>query len=591
LVDDPTNPQSAEDETALQATRALPGELKRLLSEPAMRLRRELIAFERRAREGSLDLGNEMRRLADLYRDAAVWLEEQATQAAASTHTDRLFAERILREPACRHRERAADLDREAGLAAASLDSARIAREYRRLVSLFDVEVTSFERKQFVNLSHEPNKAMNLNAYISLLGRSFRRRRQVNTTLLEETSRDLADVHVPNADYLITLDADSLLLGDYALHLVHVMEQPGNERLAVVQTPYTAVPGAESLIERISGATTDIQHIVHQGFTHWAATYWVGANALLRRTALEDIRSTVIERGFTVAKYIEDRTVIEDTESSIDLINKGWTLHNYPDRLAYSATPPDFGSLLIQRRRWANGGLIILPKLVAYLLRRPFRFGKVPEFFMRAHYLVSIAGTSAGVLLLLAYPFGDSIDTFWLPVSAVPYYLLYGRDLVKAGYRVSDLPRVYALNLALIPVNLGGVLRSLEQAMTKRKSAFLRTPKVPGRTASPAGYLFAEYLLFGYCVVSGAVDAVSGNWLHASFALLNGLLLGYALFALIGLRASLEDLIAHLGPERLDRLRLGFLGRQATGEVRAQEELIRPEHRATPSKVLPRRAS
>ena len=38
----------------------------------------------------------------------------------------------------------------------------------------FQVEVTSFERKRFVNLSHEPNKAMNLNSYIALIGRQWR---------------------------------------------------------------------------------------------------------------------------------------------------------------------------------------------------------------------------------------------------------------------------------------------------------------------------------------------------------------------------------------------------------------------------------
>ncbi|TMH25800.1 MAG: hypothetical protein E6H63_14345, partial [Betaproteobacteria bacterium] len=65
--------------------------------------------------------------------------------------------------------------------------------------------------------------------------------------------------------------------------------------------------------------------------------------------------------------------VIEDTESSIDLINRGWQLYNYPERLAFSATPADFGALLIQRRRWANGGLIILPKLLRYLVRGPGR--------------------------------------------------------------------------------------------------------------------------------------------------------------------------------------------------------------------------
>lgn len=64
-------------------------------------------------------------------------------------------------------------------------------------------------------------------------------------------------------------------------------------------------------------------------------------------------------------RFIQDRTVIEDTESSIDLRRKEWRLYNYPERLSYSATPPDFGSLVIQRGRWANGGLLILPKLLA----------------------------------------------------------------------------------------------------------------------------------------------------------------------------------------------------------------------------------
>ena len=66
---------------------------------------------------------------------------------------------------------------------------------------------------------------------------------------------------------------------------------------------------------------------------------------------------------YEIKQYIKDRTVIEDTESTIDMGLYGWRLHNYPERLSYSATPPDFGSLCIQRRRWANGGLLIVPKL------------------------------------------------------------------------------------------------------------------------------------------------------------------------------------------------------------------------------------
>jgi cellulose synthase (UDP-forming) len=84
--------------------------------------------------------------------------------------------------------------------------------------------------------------------------------------------------------------------------------------------------------------------MLHQGMTYYDATFWVGANAILRRTALEDIAEVDNTGQWPVKRYISDNTVIEDTESSIDLVSKKWRLHNYAERLSYSATPPDFGS-------------------------------------------------------------------------------------------------------------------------------------------------------------------------------------------------------------------------------------------------------
>ena len=80
------------------------------------------------------------------------------------------------------------------------------------------------------------------------------------------------------------------------------MEQPGNERIAVAQTPYSAVPKAAGLLERVAGATTDVQYIIHQGFTQYRATYWVGANAMLRTAALAEIAVTENERGSPVTR-------------------------------------------------------------------------------------------------------------------------------------------------------------------------------------------------------------------------------------------------------------------------------------------------
>src|SRR5207245_10487229 len=140
------------------------------------------------------------------------------------------------------------------------------------------------------------------------------------------------------------------------------------------------------------------------------ATFWVGANALLRRAALEDIREDVEERGHPVVRYIQDRTVIEDTESTVDLIARGWRLHNYPARLAYSATPPDFGALLIQRRRWANGGLLILPRLLHHLAHRLAGGPTIREGLVRCHYLVSPATINVGLFCLLPLPLAEGME-------------------------------------------------------------------------------------------------------------------------------------------------------------------------------------
>jgi cellulose synthase/poly-beta-1,6-N-acetylglucosamine synthase-like glycosyltransferase len=233
---------------------------------------------------------------------------------------------------------------------------------------------------------------MNLNTYIGLMGRRLKETSGRNGLWLEPCAHDEVGFEVSDAKYVLTLDADSLLLPAYSLRLVHFMEQPQNKRVAVAQTPYSAVPHAPNLIERIAGATTDIQYLIHQGFTEYEGTFWVGANALLRKSALEDIAQVEATSSLPIIKFIQDRTVIEDTESSIDLIARGWTLYNYPERLAYSATPPDFGALLIQRRRWANGGLLILPNCIRVLFQKPFGLSTLKEGFIRCHYLSSIAG-------------------------------------------------------------------------------------------------------------------------------------------------------------------------------------------------------
>ncbi|MHB8381658.1 MAG: glycosyltransferase family 2 protein [Candidatus Binataceae bacterium] len=548
LIDDPPSPSDPGHARNLAETRRLARDTDLMLRAQAERFAAELREFDARRARGVIQLSREGHRLAQLYREAARWLETQAVAAENQNHYDELYAERILREPARAHRGRAREIERWPHSANPALAQEQIAREYRRLAALFSAPITTFERKRFVNLSHAPNKAMNLNSYLALIGRNFREVIRSGGLFLEECDRDIAQVNIADADYIITLDADSLLLSDYALRLTHVMDQPESARYAVVESPFTAVPGSPSLLERLAGAQTDVQWIGSQGSTYYNASFWVGANALLRRAALEDICEIVVERGFPIRRYIQDHTLVEDTESTIDLVIRGWQIYCYPERLSYSATPPDFGALLIQRRRWANGPLLIVPKLLKYALRGPDRLKKLPESVLRLYTLTSATGAIAMLLMIaLRFPDAKLLPIVWLLLAAIPYYILYCRDLIDCGYEWWDLPRMYALNLLLIPANLAGLLKSLYQAVTGHQSAFVRTPKVPGRTAVPPLHVLIPVLIFA-CIIDSTLRAFAdGGWAYAAYGVVNAVCLGYGITWYVGLDVAWKDVALGFG--------------------------------------------
>lgn len=545
LIDNPPNPGQEEDRRQLEHTRALPDELQAQFSEQAAFYRQAQAAYVARTHAGSVDPRAELAELATLYRRAAAWFEAEAATVMDGQPLEelsfdlRFFVEKILLTPARKYHASATTLS-----AMTSIDAARLSRHYAVLAGIFDVTFSSFERKRYVNLSHDANKAMNLNSYMQLIGRSWKEIETPQGLILLQCAPQEATFSIPSADYVNTIDADSLMTHDYVSRLIHFLEQPENAKVAVAQAPCSSIPGSSVAIERIAGAVIDVQYHTHQGYTSWYASFWVGANAMLRMTALEAIKEVSTVNGKTVVIYIQDRTVIEDTESTIDLVEKGWLLYNYPARMTFSATPADFGSLLIQRRRWANGGLIILPKLLRYALRARKNMRLLKELFMRFNYLAMTTLSIAVMYLFAFYSFSPRLSTPLLIYANIPLLLLYARDLRVCGYRYSDVFRVISLNLMLLPIITAGVLKQLQQIITGRKVPFARTPKVKNRTGAPAFYYLMELAMIGYCVYMAAVNIHDREWSPAAYALINLSLLLYALIRYIGLRAMAEDLWA-----------------------------------------------
>ena len=543
LVDDKPNPTDPEVAARLDETRQIGKGIMELLAEPRARFEKALNNFEKKRLKPAHASMETVIELAEHYAWAAAGLEKLAEKEKMEDHVDQFFADQVLRELAD-------ELSLTAKALAAScregaqLPTSRVHQLYRRLVWIFRAELDVFERKKYASLSHEANKAMNLNSYIGLMGGSYKTQQTPDGPILVPVAKSSqGDVDIPDSDFVLTLDADSILLRDYCLRLVYFLEQPDNARVAVTQTPYSSFRGAATRIERLAGATTDVQHILHQGMSHYGATFWVGANAVIRKKALEDIAEAEWVGGFEIRRFIQDRTVIEDTESSVDLAQHGWTLVNYPERLSYSATPPDFGSLVVQRRRWANGGLLILPKLWATVRDRKRRNEFVPrmEVLIRLNYMASIAWASFGLIFLLAYPYDGRLLSPFVILAALPYFWAQASDLKYCGYKRTDIFRIYGFNLILLPVNLAGVLKSLQQALTGKKIPFARTPKVKNRTVSPILYVIAPLLIVAYSVLTLWRDYNAGNWANAAFAGFNAVVAAWAILAYIGIWNTVLD--------------------------------------------------
>jgi len=544
LIDDPPSPASKKGRRLLQQARSLPAEIQELLDEPRGNIEQRLGEFFTIDPMGAPSASTEqLAALASSYLYSSDWLKNLGEAQPQYDHADAFFVRYIIGALVADLLATGGALEQAASVEA-EVPIERVVQLAHRLRNIFTVTMSSFERKLFESLSHEPNKAMNLNSYLGLMGGNFRDTVSSAGRVLEPCEPEQADLVIRDPDFVLTLDADSVLLPEYCARLVYILNLEGFHDVAIAQTPYSAYPGSASRLERIAGASTDLQHIVHQGLTHHNATFWVGANAILRKRALDEIDTTSQKGNWRIHRYIGDRTVIEDTESTITLGSKGWRLYNYPERLSYSATPPDFGSLTIQRRRWADGGLLIAPKLIR-AARRKDGEGNRPnsgEVFLRLNYMASIAWGTICLLFLLAYPFNYQLLSPIVVVVALPYFVMMAVDLHNTGYKRTDVFRVYGFNLILIPVNLAGVINSLQQGITGEKVPFRRTPKISQRTPTPLLFVLTPYLLVGLAIFTIWHDTKHGLWVNFGFAVFNVVLAIYAIIAFMGLGTSLIDI-------------------------------------------------
>ena len=216
MVDDPTPSSDRRHAATLKATRELPDEINELLSGPGAVFTRTLEAFESRVSPDYQPDGAEIERLANTYGIAAAWLDRLADDEEADDRADHCFLDEVLRSLASDIRNIAAALH-EMAHQGNTLGADRVHQLYRRLAWTFRAHVTSFEGRQ----------------------------------------DGASELSIPDPDYVLIVEPNSMLRPEYCLRMVHLLQRAGHQQVATAQNPLRAFPGSATRHERIANGQTD----------------------------------------------------------------------------------------------------------------------------------------------------------------------------------------------------------------------------------------------------------------------------------------------------------------------------------------------
>ncbi len=206
--------------------------------------------------------------------------------------------------------------------------------------------------------------------YVTRTSNEHAKAGNINAALLKTTGQFVAIFdcdHVPTRSFL------QMTMGWFVK----------DERLAMLQTPhyfYSPDPFERNLnlFRKMPNEGELFYGLVQDGNDLWNATFFCGSCAVLRRTAIEEIKGIAVE------------TVTEDAHTSLRMQIRGWNTAYINIPQAAGLATESLSSHIGQRIRWARGMCQIL-RTDNPLTRRKLRFGqRLCYFNAMFHFLYSV---------------------------------------------------------------------------------------------------------------------------------------------------------------------------------------------------------
>lgn len=371
-------------------------------------------------------------------------------------------------------------------------------------------------------------------------------------------------------DFLLVLDADFVAPPGLVRALVPPFRDP---RVGMVQARWDHLNREENWLTRAQCLLLDGHFFFEHGgrFARDLFFNFNGTAGMWRRTCLED------------AGGWQSDTLTEDLDLSYRAQMAGWRFVFLEDVGVPAEVPARVGSLEIQQRRWAQGGIQTARKILPDLLRGPWSGRvKVEAVIHLLGHLAHPLTALLGLLILPAAVARRSLELdhlLWLDLplflaATGPFVAFYAAAAKRRGRSwtetLRDVPRTLALGIGLsAPVS-----RAVVRGLDARGDGFVRTPKRGGAErptyvgTSSRGDTLSKVGLGGLMTVCVILAVAGGYWAQLPFLVL---------FA-----------SGHLGlglPALGERLRAaGGTGDEPEGD---QEEDGEPEDQPSPHRLRP----
>jgi exo-beta-1,3-glucanase (GH17 family)/cellulose synthase/poly-beta-1,6-N-acetylglucosamine synthase-like glycosyltransferase len=303
-----------------------------------------------------------------------------------------------------------------------------------------------------------------------------------------------------DAEIIGVIDADYVVRPDWLKDLVPYF---ADQQVGMIQSPQDHRDGDRTIMHNAMNGE-------YAGFFDIGMVQRNEANAIIVHGTMCLIRRTAIAG----AGGWSSRTIVEDTDLGLTLLEQGWQVHYTNRRYGHGLLPDTFEAYKKQRHRWAYGGFQILRHHWRQLLPRARGLTRDQKREYALGWLNWLGAESLGVVVAI-------LNLLWVPVIvfldiAIPDRILTVPILAAFAVSLLHFVTLYRLRVS-IPLSqmLGAVVaamsvqwavaRAIGYGIWKESIPFTRTAKGGTTRRGPDFAAFWEAVLAALLLASAVL--------------------------------------------------------------------------------------